>query len=413
MGVSERSLTKIVAYGPDAEMAMDRFEVVGLMTTHPLDMLVTDSAASGTALSTGHKTNTMMVNVSPDGSPLETITEKALKQGKAVGIVSNARLTHATPACFAVHAQHRGDEYGIALNMARKGITVMLGGGSSSFLPTELGGRRTDGQNIVREMEQAGYKVVSDKSELLAVDTETTNRLFGTFGSSHMPHELDRDKTKYPSLAEMTRVALDILDNDPDGFFLMVEAAKIDMAGHSNDAPSIIAQTKAFDDAVEVAIDYGDGNDGTLVVMTADHATGGTTITEKLDPSGILSVTASVDRIADEILESPSPGAVTAAVIIEKYTGLVGLPSKKLAKLTQLESKYDQYSFLGTLIGQEFGVTFIPIDYRFELDYLNGHTGEMVSVGASGPGAHRFGGVMDNTDIGQALAQLLLPIGAE
>jgi alkaline phosphatase len=185
-----------------------------VMRTHSGDSMVTDSAAAGTALHCGHKTVNGAINVLPDGAWTHTIGQAAQAAGKSVGVLSTARMTHATPASVYGHDADRDAENLYAEQMVEFMPEVALGGGARHFLPH---GKRDDGRALIAEMVEAGYVNVADAEELAAVDTESTERLLGLFTSSHMSYEIDRvnEAMSEPSLAEMTTAALDILDNDP------------------------------------------------------------------------------------------------------------------------------------------------------------------------------------------------------
>jgi len=266
----------------NTSLYMDDMEYAGHMSTHSLNSWITDSAAAGTALATGHKTYNGVIsvaNITAHGEiigyenatlyavPLKTILEMAYEAGKATGVVSTSRVTHATPAAYYAHIAHRDWENDIAEQCINSDMEVVMGGGSSKF--------SFDNRSLLEEAVPLGWTVVRNQSELMAIDPAATERLLGLFTSSHMAYELDRDPAVEPSLAEMTEMAIDVLSKDEDGFFLMVEGARIDHAGHARDYKRAVVDTLAFDDAVKAALDYAAGNPETLVVVTADHECGG------------------------------------------------------------------------------------------------------------------------------------------
>jgi len=261
---------------------MDDMEHSGHMSTHSLDSWITDSAAASTAMATGHKTYNDVIsvaNITAHGEiigyenatlyavPLKTILEMADEAGKATGVISTSRITHATPAAYYAHTAFRDWENDIAEQCINSNMNIAMGGGSSKF--------SFDNRSLLEEASSLGWTVVTNKSGLMAFDPAATPRVLGLFTSSHMSYELDRDPDAEPSLAEMTQFAIDLLSQDEDGFFLMVEGARIDHAGHARDYKRTVVDTLAFDDAVKVALDYAANNSGTLVVVTADHECGG------------------------------------------------------------------------------------------------------------------------------------------
>lgn len=272
MGTGQVAVARDAA--PGGTLTLDGLSVGGLAFTGSADNLVTDSAAAATALATGRATNNGMVGVAPDGTLLPTVLERAEEAGFATGLVTTTRLTHATPAAFAAHVVHRSMEDAIADQMVEAGVEVLLGGGRAHFLPaSEPGSQRSDEEDLVARAEDLGYRYAETRAGLAA--SEEADRLLGLFALGHMPFERERDEAVEPSLAEMTERALAILNRDPDGFFLMVEGGRIDHAGHANDLPNTIGETLAFDRAVGLALNFTRATPRTLLVVTADHETGG------------------------------------------------------------------------------------------------------------------------------------------
>ena len=266
MGVAQVSATQIAQdYEP---MEMERATYVGLQKTYSANSRVTDSAAAGTALSTGYKTNNGMVGMSPDSLPQTTILEHFEQAGLPTGIVVTYPVTNATPATFVSHVPNRHWEDEIAEYYIKNEVDVIFGGGSQRF------DKRADGVNLFDALKEKNYTVAYDLSEIEDVKSGNVIML-PTEGS--MSSRLD-GRDEY--LPEATAKALEILTNNAagEGFFLMVESSMIDGYGHQNNVEGIIKETKDFDNAVKVAFDYADTHPGTLVVVTADHATGGLTI---------------------------------------------------------------------------------------------------------------------------------------
>jgi alkaline phosphatase len=184
-------------------------------------------------------------------------------------------MTQATPASFAAHVPDRSMMTEIASQMVlTTEVDVLLGGGEDEFLPdTAIGcfglGGRGDDQNLISEATAAGYTYVCDATAFATVVPTSTTRLLGLFADEGMPRPFS------PSLAEMTQKAIDILSQDPDGFFLMVEGGQIDWASHDNDAANVISDTVGLDEAIAVAQAYASTISNTLIIVTADHETGG------------------------------------------------------------------------------------------------------------------------------------------
>jgi alkaline phosphatase len=231
---------------------------------------ITDSAASGTAIATGEKVNNSVVSVKipGDGQDLETMLEQFQEEGKSTGLVTTTEVSHATPAVFAAHSTSRDNE------------TEILEDYFTQSLPTVImGGTVAEAEELAQA---ASYTIVSTREELLALDTENAQKTLGMFGQEgHFPYLLDRD-TSIPGLLEMTKTTVSILDNDPDGFFLMIEGGRIDHASHDNDETKAIYELQEFIDVSEYIYDWAQTQENTLVIVTADHETGGLAITSSL-----------------------------------------------------------------------------------------------------------------------------------
>ncbi len=266
MGVGPISCARAAA-APD-QLAMDEFPVTGFAITYPANKLVTDSAAAGTALATGAKTNNGMISMDPEGNVLKNIREVAQEIGKATGIISTKPVVDATPAVFASHVKNRGEGLEIASQMTACGVDVILGGGSEFFLPkTVEGGAREDGRDLLQEAAKQGYEICTDA---VAMDASKSNKIIGLFNKGALT-----TVEPEPSIAQMTAKAISVLSKDPDGFFLMTEGGQIDSFAHGNDAENTVRQTLLFDEAVRVALEFAKKDGNTLVVVTADHDTGG------------------------------------------------------------------------------------------------------------------------------------------
>ncbi|WP_020407267.1 alkaline phosphatase [Hahella ganghwensis] len=271
--------------------------VIGSSLTYPEDAIVVDSACSATHLATGTLTASEVIGIDGQGNHVETILEKAKKLGKATGLVSDTRLTHATPAAFAAHQPHRSLENSIASEMLEVGPDVMLSGGIRYFIPAStnekgdtykalekltegsvyLKSKRKDERNLLQEAKDKGYKLAFNRNQL---DDADGDKLLGLFAYSGMMDGIryrnakdSADRTE-PSLKEMTEKALSILSKDKDGFFLMVEGGQIDWAAHTNDAGTMLNELLKFDEAVNTVYEWAKGRKDTVIIVTADHETG-------------------------------------------------------------------------------------------------------------------------------------------
>ncbi|KKH50690.1 alkaline phosphatase [Methanosarcina sp. 1.H.A.2.2] len=264
--------------------------MVGAVSTYSADSVITDSSAAATALATGHKTTNGFISVGrADDSvlsileapseevqyrPLATVLEGSKLEGKATGLVVTSRVTHATPAAFASHVDDRDNENEIMEQMVYGDIDIVFGGGSGYLVPVDEGGKRKDGENLTKVLLDRGYQFIDNKDEMLDL---TSGRTWGLFAKSHMESDINRPllAPEEPSLAEMTEKAIELLSQDKDGFFLMVEGSQVDWADHSNDPIYAVTSFLAFDEAVKVAVDFAEKDGHTLVLAFPDHNTGG------------------------------------------------------------------------------------------------------------------------------------------
>lgn len=385
-----------------SRLALDSL-LVGAVRTFAADSRITDSAAGATAYAAGVKTYNGAIAVDTSRQPVATLLEAAEQRGMATGLVATSRITHATPAAFSAHVVDRGMENAIAAQQLNKDIEVILGGGRRHFLPTEQGGRRDDGRNLTTEAIQQGYTYVTDRTQLDAV---TAPPVLGLFSASHMDYEIDRAPDKQPSLAEMTAKAIDLLDDDEDGFFLMVEASRIDHAGHNNDAAAHLHDILAYNEAVTVALRAAHAMDNTLVVAVSDHETGGMSLgidgVYAWNPEALGRVQASHGTILREARTTTTIEGESLPVIrpevIRQRTGIDDLTDEDLARLrTHVDDPRALNVILADLVSRHTRVGWTT----------SGHTAIDINLYAYGPGADRFAGNHDNTFVGRTLADLL------
>lgn len=272
LGLAQRNAARIYKVGPGGRLAMDALPYTGWVRTYSANSLITDSAAGATAFATGHKTDNGVIAMTPDKTALKTILEQAEEAGYRTGLVTTTRITHATPAAFAAHVPSRRMEDEIAAQMIEKGIEVLLGGGLRHFTPKG----RKDGKDLLARAKALGYRVITTRKELLE---HRKGKVLGLFSESHIPWVGQRSK-EIPSLAEMTRKALELLSSDGErGFFLMVEGGRIDHGAHAHDPKKTVLETLDFDEAVEVALRFVQNHPNTLLLVVADHETGGMALT--------------------------------------------------------------------------------------------------------------------------------------
>ncbi len=257
---------------PSAWMNLYEHELVqrALMDTASANALVTDSAAASSSWGGGVRVNNGSLNVAPNGQHHKPILQKFKDAGKAVGCVTSVPIAHATPAGFCINNNSRGDLDDISGQYLPLKFDVMLGGGKDNFLPTT----RKDKRDLFGAFAQNGYTVLQNRTELLSAPFGKP--IIGAFHEGAIPYELDRSQQEkwqkdIPTLGEMTREAIKHLNRNKNGFVLQVEGGKVDWAAHANDTGALIYDQLAFDDAIQVAIDFAEKDKNTLVIMTTDH----------------------------------------------------------------------------------------------------------------------------------------------
>ena len=246
-----------------------RFPFSGFSRTYSHNKYITDSGAGGTAIVTGHKTDNKHIGVLADGTPIESFLTICHKKGMASGFVVTSSVLDATPASTYAHVPHRKMYDSISLHMSQCGFDVMIGGGLANFRPEN----RKDGLNPLDTLLHRGYEITYSLEEM---KRSSSNKLVTFFCENYYgPVAPGRD----PVLVEGTKKALDILTKNPKGFALMIEGSQIDWACHNNDAAYMEAEMADFEKMLKVVLDFAERDGNTLVVVTADHETGGLVLT--------------------------------------------------------------------------------------------------------------------------------------
>ncbi len=391
--------------GEDNKLSFEEFPDLALVKTYNLDAQVADSAGTASAMNTGMKTQIGKINVRPDGQlagcadsaavPPVLFADLAEKAGMSTGIVSTARLTHATPAAVYGHAQSRGWENDMAISAEGKrhgcvdlasqlvayggtnGLELALGGGRSNFLGTSDGGFRGDGKNLTAAWAQksAAHVYVEDAASLRAINSEGQKNVLGLFNKSHMSYEADRDNVVEPSLTELTEFAIKNLDARGTGYFLMVEAGRIDHAHHGSNAYRALSETQELARAVAAADKLTDDED-TLILVTADHS--------------------HVFTIAGY----PKAGNPILGLVVPPQSK-DGKPSLAGDKLPYTTLGYHNGSHVRDDVEQTPNMVQAK-DYKQQSAILRKsetHGGEDVALFAKGPGASQVRGVIDQAEI--------------
>ena len=427
MGLSTVAAARILegqrkgATGEENRLSFERLPYVALSKTYSVDGQTPDSAPTMTAMVAGIKTNQGVIGVtqyaryndcaSANGQGVASLLEIAEALGLATGIVSTARITHATPAATYAHTPNRDWESDAELSAEAKangckdiarqliefpygdGLEVALGGGRSYFLPNTVAdpedagafGRRKDGRNLPKEWaSRPGAAYVWNRAQFNAIDPRSTRKLLGLFERSHMEYEQDRpnDTGKEPTLAAMTRKAIEVLQaNDAGkGYFLMVEGGRVDHGHHAGNAARALVDTIALSDAVRAARNL-TSEDDTLIIVSADH-------------SHVFTIAGYPDRGNDILGKGGTDGQVALADDGKPYTtlGYSNGPGYRGGNgrpdLTLVDTAHPDFLQEATLpLGSET------------------HAAEDVGIYASGPGAHAFQGVVEQNVIFHVMSQ--------
>lgn len=433
MGVSTVTGARIFEgqqHGVDGErhqLAFEKLPYLALSKTYSANQQTPDSAPTMSAIVTGVKTNDSVLSLNQtvkreevdnqviQANKVQTILEKAEEKGLLTGIVSTARITHATPAATYAHISNRDWENNselpaeatakgvkdIAVQLIdhirdRRGLRVVLGGGRTYLMPDtqhdpehpEILGKRTDGRDLIAEyLRITSGQYVWNKKQFDEIDPKTTEHLLGLFQPSHMHYEHDRQKDKAgePSLAEMTAKAIDILSQQNKGYFLMVEGARIDHASHAGNAYRTFSETAAFSDAVRVAMDRVDMQD-TLIIVTADHSHSLTLAGYPKRDNPILGKVVAPDETKPTLAEDGKP---YTTVTFANGSGF----HEHIVEATDVQAgRIKDMSDVDTTDPDFHQEALVPLAYET-------HAAEDVAIYAGGPQAHLFHGVQEQSYI--------------
>lgn len=240
-----------------------------LMDTASASSIVTDSAAASSSFGGGFRVQNGSLNVGINGEHHLPIWQKFKRKGKKAGCVTTVTITHATPAGFCVNSAKRSAEPEIAEMYAELGFDVMMGGGDEFFNPE----KRSDKKDVYAAYQKKGYQILKNRSDLKNIDQNKP--ILGVFNTGALPYTIDRntsaDLQNKPTLAEMTKAAIDQMKDHKDGFVLQVEAGKVDWAAHANDVSALLHDQLSFDEAIKVVMDFAEKDKNTLVIITTDH----------------------------------------------------------------------------------------------------------------------------------------------
>ncbi|MBF0547472.1 MAG: alkaline phosphatase [Candidatus Riflebacteria bacterium] len=395
MGVGCIKYARELICGRDGFLEIDKFPVIGRMIDYPANGPVSDSAAAGTELVTGKFGRNKAISISPTGEAYLTLWEMAKHLGLKVGVVTDTRITHATPATFYAHVKDRAMEEEIASQLVRSGFDVFLGGGAHFFNKTF----RKDGVDLFSESKKDGYEIALSKQDLARIVTEHNSKVIGLFADQHLSWSYMNVKNE-PSLSEMSAAALQILGGKSQRFLLMIEAGKIDFTLHNNDLAELTMQMRVLEDTLKMLRDFVNQNPDVLLVVLSDHGNGGMSITEKFDPEKIRELATSTRylefQFKDKIKELPG-------YLKNHFSGKIALDEEKLKKFSGTNSNRLKAEAIGDLFNSQLGVELFSYETRKQQPVTSGHTGEDILIHSMGIHQNLFGGVMKIVDIPKKL----------
>ena len=443
--------------GPGKLLNMERLMAAGntgYCLTYQYGTAVTDSASAATALAAGVKTRDAIIGKDPNGRSMKTLVDLARQIGKSAGVISNTRITHATPAAFYANIIHRDMENEIAAQLIERGdLNVAFSGGAQHFIPAGIkteehpdlkgidkkagwgASKRKDNRDLIGEAKNKGYTLVANDVELWSLEARKTEKVLGLFSASGFPSAIDRQphhQTGVPTLSQMTERALGVLNKNPKGFFLMVEGGQVDWVAHGNDVVSVLHEMLEFDQTIGLVMSFAESSPDTLIVVTADHDTGGLAIAYssyqppapvKL-PSGETWKT-KYNFAGKEIFEKMAKQKKSFQKMVGDSKGNPATLKKEIEENSAFAITEEQANSLlakeqppGKMEAEDYGVyhTFRANTPTNRMGRLFGkelntawavgtHTHTPVMVFGQGPLAEKFRGLLDNVEIPQIIAQ--------
>ena len=403
MGFSIIDLSRIILQGKENYLNFETVPTVGIAKTYCANNLITDSAAAGTALACGQKTNKGYLGLDTNENILHSLVDICHNMGKSTGVVTNVTITHATPSAYLAHINKRNERKIAEQYLKNTNYDLVLGGGWGYFLPsTEKDSKRNDNLNLLQKLYDHNFNVALNKEDLIKASTEN-KKLIGMFAPEDLPYRIDRPyyPSTIPTIVDMTKHAIQFLSKNENGFFLMVEAGKIDWAMHAHDAGTAVQEIADLQEAYQVALDFLAKNPDTLIIVTADHETSGCAlgIGKDLNLKKFKKQKASAAYIAS-FLNNKSEKEIKK--ILHKFAHLKKVPNKAMKKLLQKTDSKEWYSPEKTKVITELIAKKAHIGFT-----TPSHSGQSVGVYATGAGHNAFSGVYENFEIAKKIIQLL------
>ncbi len=380
-----------------------------LMDMASANSVVTGSASASSSWGSGHRIVNGRVNMTEEGEALKPILEIFRDAGKATGLTTTTRITHATPAGFGANVMERWNEQTIATQYLERGYDLLLGGGNQHLSPEH----RDDGRNLYTEFEEAGYIVARKKQEML--QAPDNGKLLGVFYEGHLPYNLNHINTDeyvrdIPTLAEMTETAISRLSQNQNGFILQVEGGRVDHAAHGNDAAGLIYDQIAFDDAIAKAVEFAENRDDTLLIITTDHGNANPGL------SGTGSGYNDSEPMFDRIADFQHTNSWMLSQLDENSS--VSRIRELIAEYSSIEIRRDEAEILGQSLAGDYqnlnrgmsnpsqALGQIFANY-LAFNWVSGsHTADYVELAAMGPGSERLRPITRNTDLFHLMVEM-------
>ena len=409
-GMSTEAIT-LARHTKGDSLAMDEISV-GSVITSWANGPITDSAPGGTVYAAGEKTNNKYIGTSVNDTPMASILEGAESVGKATGIVATSEITHATPGDFTAHTNNRKYYNQILQQQINQDMEVVLGGGfnKASGFSSEVSSDEFESyyEEQVNNIKEEGFDFITTKDQLTSYDGD---KLWGSFADADLKYDFDRQSDNdnvQPSLAEMTNKAIEVLNKDENGFFLMVEGSKVDWAAHANNTVGIVSDILAFDEAVKEAIEFAKADGNTVVVVTTDHGNSGITIGSSYYNENIESYDKATYTNTTDLLKN-------ATITEERFSEIAS--GKSDDEIKSLAKKYYEIDLNDEELaivkgeqgeGRQVGIREV-IARRVGIGYTTGgHTGEQIYLGVYAPSdVELLEGVVDNTEVNKYMQRVL------
>ncbi len=448
MGVAQRTLAEYYQDSINGEsLEMNHLPEIGMYSTKSNNSYIPDSAATASAMSTGVNTNNGQIatyplnnnqlnanNVEEENSTLQDIDTEADEMinlgdglheaGIPIGVVTTTRITHATPAAFTSHSNDRNNEALIAEEQLAFSPELLVGGGTSYLVSEDTeGSKRNDDRNLINEYKQNGYTYYNDINDFYTNAPTTSGKVLATFNNSHLDYEIDAPDSL--GLSEITESSIDYMYNNyQDGFFMIIEGGRIDHAAHANDAPAMLMETLEFEEAIKVGLEfYNKHADETLVLVGADHETGGLGLGNNSDYFLNLDTLDDYNGSTETLIQGYYQRGMDHEQVIdfiENEYQLSNLTNDEITQLDDVMTRMDQTkpNEDGNYIGvfeDDYGAydPLAAVVCQITADRANigftthAHTASFVEASAIGVGAENFDGMFTNVDIGLTLAELL------